>query len=398
MTRPEPRDYSVWNVPGRRPEEGLAERTRVGVVGCGLIAQVMHLPYLAGLDDRYEIGALCDISPGVLGACAQKYGVARTFTRWEDLIDEAPDAVLVLTPGSHAPVATAAAHAGLHVFSEKPLCLSVAEGRELLAAAERSGVCLMVGTMKRYDPAYERLATLVAGLADLRLVRVTTLESPIAPYVAHYGLRTADDVPAATLAALAADDDARVEAALGDVDDETRRVYRAVLLDCLVHECNALRGVLGEPDRVTHASLSSTCVSFNLDFGGVPCHLSWVDLPGIAHYRQELAFYAPLRRVTLALPSPFLRSMPSELIIEDGDPLGPRATRTVEVIDYEEAFKLELIEFSECIRSGREPRTPGIDGLRDVALCEAIARAHVTGAPVDHPTVVARAENGVVSR
>jgi hypothetical protein len=56
------------------------------------------------------------------------------------------------------------------------------------------------------------------------------------------------------------------------------------------------------------------------------------------------------------------------------------------VVDYEEAFKLELIEFSECIRSGREPRTPGIDGLRDVALCEAIARAHVTGAPVDRPT------------
>jgi predicted dehydrogenase len=358
----------------------------------------MHLPYLAELDDRYEIGALCDISPAVLAACAQQYGVTRTFTRWEDLIDEPLDAVLVLTPGSHAPIAKAAADAGRHVFSEKPLCLSLAEGRELLAAAERAGVCLMVGTMKRYDPAYERLATVVADLEDLRLVRVTTLESPIAPYVAHYGLRTADDVPPATLASLAADDDARVEAALGAVDAETRRAYRMVLLDCLVHELNALRGVLGEPDRVTHASLSSTCVSINLEFEGLPCHLSWVDLPGIARYRQELAFYAPLRRVTLALPSPFLRSMPSELIVEDGDPVGPRASRTVEVFDYEEAFKLELIEFSECIRTGREPRTPGIDGLRDVALCEAIARAHVTGAPVDRPTETAAAENGVASR
>ena len=38
----------------------MPERTRVGVVGCGLIAQVMHLPYLAELADRFELAALCD--------------------------------------------------------------------------------------------------------------------------------------------------------------------------------------------------------------------------------------------------------------------------------------------------------------------------------------------------
>jgi predicted dehydrogenase len=88
------------------------------------------------------------------------------------------------------------------------------------------------------------------------------------------------------------------------------------------------------------------------------------------------------------LPSPFLRSMPSEVIIEAGEPGGFPASRTVEVNGYEEAFKRELIEFSDCIRTGREPRTPGIDGLRDVALCEAIARAHVSGAAVSEPTNV----------
>jgi predicted dehydrogenase len=371
----------------------MSDRTRVGVVGCGLIAQVMHLPYLAELEDRYEIAALCDVSAELAGELAQRYGVPRTFTRWEDLVADDLDAVLVLTSGSHAPIAVAAAEGGKHVFVEKPLALGVAEGRDMLAAAERTGVVLMVGTMKRYDPAYERLTTLVPTLEDLRLVRVTTLESPIAPYVAHLGLRTASGVPEETLAELRADDDARVTAALGAAaDDDTRFGYRFVLLDCLVHELNALRGVLGEPNRVTHASLGRTCVSVELEFGGVPCHLSWVDLPGIAGYRQELAFYSPERRVTIALPSPFLRSMPSELIVEEGDPGGPRASRTVEVVDYDEAFKRELVELSECIRSGRDPRTPGIDGLRDVALCEAIARVHVTGVPVEAPSEPASAE------
>jgi predicted dehydrogenase len=48
----------------------------------------------------------------------------------------------------------------------------------------------------------------------------------------------------------------------------------------------------------------------------------------------------------------------------------------VEVVSFEEAFKRELVEFADCIASGREPRTSGADGLADLQLCEAIARAH----------------------
>jgi predicted dehydrogenase len=90
--------------------------------------------------------------------------------------------------------------------------------------------------------------------------------------------------------------------------------------------------------------------------------------------------------------------MPSELITEQGDAFVSHASRSVEVVDYEEAFKRELIEFSECVTNGREPRTPGIDGLRDVALCEAIARAHVTGAPGDRPTASADAADQAAAR
>jgi predicted dehydrogenase len=372
----------------------VADRTRVGVVGCGLIAQVMHLPYLAELDDRFEIAALCDVSPTVVAECARRFRVERTTTRWEDLLDERLEAVLVLTPGSHAPIAVACAEAGLHVFVEKPMCLSVAEGARMIEAAERAGVRLMVGTMKRYDPAYERLAELAPTLADLRLVRVTTLESPLEPYVAHYSLARADDVPSPRLDALRADDDARVDAALPDADEETRWIYRFVLLDSLVHELNALRGVLGEPTAVRFADLRRHCVAVNLAFGEIECHLSWVDLPGIARYSQELAFYSPERRIALLLPSPFLRSAPSELIIEEGDAGSARASRTVEVTAYEEAFKRELIELSDCVRSGREPRTSGQDGLRDVALCTAIVQAHLSGEPVEAPSAIAVTTGG----
>jgi predicted dehydrogenase len=99
-----------------------------------------------------------------------------------------------------------------------------------------------------------------------------------------------------------------------------------------------------------------------------------VLLPGITAYHQELACYAPDCRLTLALPSPFLANMPSRVIAEGGDPGTPHSWRRDEIVAYDEAFRRELVEFAECISSGREPRTSGADGLRDMRVAEAIAR------------------------
>jgi predicted dehydrogenase len=368
----------------------MRERLRVGVVGCGVIAQVMHLPHLAELDDRFELAAVCDLSAEVAQACAQRFGAPRTYSAWEDLVASDLDAVLVLTSGSHAPAAIAAAQAGKHVFVEKPMCLGVEEGCAMIDAAAHAGVRLMVGTMKRYDPGYERLLELLGEAQDMRLVRVTTLESPFEPYVAHYPLTPPpDDVPAATLQRLRAADDERLDAALPGADAETRHCYRWMLLDNLVHELNALRGALGEPLSVEHAQLSRRVCSIELTFAGdVACHLSWVDLPGIARYEQELAFYAPDRRLTLTLPSPYLRGMPSALVVEGGEPLGVASWSRREDVAYDEAFKRELVELDAAIREQRAPRTDGLDGLHDVALCHAVARAHMTRAPVQAPSAI----------
>jgi len=368
----------------------MAVRLRVGVVGCGLIAQVMHLPYLRELADRYEVAAICDLSESVLATCAQRFGVDRTFKDWRALVAEPLDAVFVLTSGSHAPVAIAAAQTGRHVLVEKPMCFSVVEGKQMLDAADAAGVRLMVGYPLRYDPAYQRLAQEVAELDDLRLVRVTTLESPIQPYVGHYPLHRAADIPAELREAGSADDDARVTVAIGAQDDLARWAYRSVLLDTLVHEFNTVRGLLGEPDRLAFADLSKNAATTILSFAGLQCVIAWVDLPGIARYEMEFALYAPQRRLTLLFPSPFLRSMPSLLTVEGGDVGSSRSWSTTEVVSYEEAFKRELIAFHDSVTRDTEPPTPGIDGLRDIALCEAAVAAFRDGAAYQRPTETLR--------
>jgi predicted dehydrogenase len=362
----------------------MTRRLKVGVVGCGLVAQVMHLHYLRELAEHFEIAALCDIAEDVRDACAGDYGVLRSCADWRELVALDIDAVLILTPGSHAPIAIAAAEAGRHVLVEKPMCFAVAEGHAMIAAAERAGVTLMVAYNKRYDPAYRRLQVEAKTLHDLRLARVTTLESPFQPYVAHYRLHRPGQPPVS----LESDNAARIAAAIGEADELSCRAYHLVLLDSMVHEFNAIRGVLGEPDRLEFADIREHGLTAILRFGATQCIVTWVDLPGIARYQMEFAFYATDRRLTLAFPSPFLRSMPTLLATEAGEVDTPHSWRTEETASYAESFRQELLHFHECVTTGRPPLTSGADAIRDIALCQAVVAAHRDRRPRDLPTAV----------
>src|SRR5215212_712070 len=361
-------------------------RLRVGLIGAGLIAQVKHLHYLRELSDLFEISAICDIVPDGLEATADRYGVAWTTTDWRELLRQPLDAVLVLTGGSHAPMAIEAAKAGIHVFVEKPMCFSSSEAAAMVDAADAAGVTLMVGYNKRYDAAYLRFRDDVAGLAEARFLRVTTLESPIAPYVGHYPLGPAARPPEAVLERLRAETEASITDAIGDADPTLRRIYHAVLLDTLVHELNAVRGLLGEPDRLDFVDLNEKTVSLFLRFGALPVAIHWIDLPGIARYSMEFAAYSPDRRVSLTFPSPFLRNAPTIIATEAGEPGTARSTVSEDVSSYESSFKRELVAFHETIVNGTPIETTGRDTARDIAFCEAIVRCARTRQPIDHPT------------
>src|SRR5437899_5813174 len=354
-------------------------RLRVGVVGCGLIAQVMHLHYLRELHDLFQVSALCDLSRTVVDRVGESYGVDRRFTDWTQLLEEPLDAVMVLTSGSHEPIAVAAAQAGRHVFIEKPIALSETEGQAIIAAGKKAGVRLMVGYMKRYDPAVERMTEELRDVKPLRFARSTTAEYPLKWYVAHYPIVRGSDIDAKTAAGLEADDEARVTAAIQLTDPVLRYAYRHSLLDSMIHDINLMRGLLGEPSRLRFASVAQEGISLFLDFPKSAAAMHWVNLTdGVALYRQEFAFFYPERRATLVFPSPFLRSAPVELVLEGGSQEGPRSWRTVETLSFQSAFKRELLEFYACITQEREPRTTAEDAVRDVALCQAIIRQNAT--------------------
>src|SRR5258705_11546571 len=98
----------------------MSRRLKVGVVGAGVIAQVMHLHYLRELSDRFEIAALCDISGENAANNAQRYHIATTFGDWRGMVnDDAIGAALIPTAGSHAPGASAWATSAEHLPGSK---------------------------------------------------------------------------------------------------------------------------------------------------------------------------------------------------------------------------------------------------------------------------------------
>src|SRR6266508_2230438 len=110
----------------------------VGLVGCGNISDVYLIN--AGLFRDIRVVAVSDIKADVAKAKAAKYGLP-ALRPGELLKRDDVDIVLNLTvPAAHADVSLAAIDAGKHVYTEKPLAISLKDGQTIMAAAGRRGV------------------------------------------------------------------------------------------------------------------------------------------------------------------------------------------------------------------------------------------------------------------
>ena len=111
-------------------------RLRVGVIGCGAIGQVAHIPYLNRYDERFELVALSDLHRPTLDAVGDHYHVAGRHSDWRELVARQDvDAVVLCHNGSHRDTTIGALEAGKHVFVEKPLAWNLRETLEVAAAA-----------------------------------------------------------------------------------------------------------------------------------------------------------------------------------------------------------------------------------------------------------------------
>jgi predicted dehydrogenase len=140
------------------------EATPVGLIGCGRVAGLRHLPALAQLPDA-RVVAVADEHPGRLAETAERFGVERRYAGHAELLaDPEIEAVAVLVPASrHAEVATAALEAGKHVLLEKPVSLDLDEADELVELVANSSGRLFVAFNLRWHRLVREARRLIAA-------------------------------------------------------------------------------------------------------------------------------------------------------------------------------------------------------------------------------------------
>ena len=134
---------------------------KVGIIGCGKIAQVRHLPEYAA-NPNVELVGFYDKNEARAREMAEKYGGTAYSTYFELLKNPEIDAVSVCVENrNHAEISTAALYAGKHVLCEKPMAVTLAECESMVDAAEYNNKHLMIGHNMRFDPVYRKAKELL---------------------------------------------------------------------------------------------------------------------------------------------------------------------------------------------------------------------------------------------
>lgn len=128
---------------------------KVGIIGCGGIANGKHMPSLSKVES-VEMVAFCDIIKERAEKAAKQYGTpdAKVYKDYKELLkDESIDVIHVCTPNrSHADITVDALEAGKHVMCEKPMAKTYADAQRMLETAKRTGKKLTIGYQNRFRP------------------------------------------------------------------------------------------------------------------------------------------------------------------------------------------------------------------------------------------------------
>jgi predicted dehydrogenase len=327
------------------PPDVSIEPVRTAVVGLGYWGPnlIRNLNELEGAELRW----ICDLDESRLDTFGRRYsGVSCTRDFPDLLADPELDAIAIATPVStHFPLALAALEAGKHVFIEKPLASSTAEGEKLATVAAECGLTVMPGHTFLYSPPVNMIRELISGgeLGDIYFISMSRV---------NLGLHQSDV---------------------------------SVAWDLGPHDFSILRYWLDEtPSHLS--AMSRSCIMPTIP------DIAFINLEyqqgAIAHV--ELSWLAPskLRRTTVVgsrkmvvyddVSNEPVRVFDSGVMLDDPQSFGEfqLSYRTGEIISPPispaEPLQLEMADFCASVRTGRVPRSSVQLGIEVVRMIEAV--------------------------
>jgi len=355
----------------------MGERLRIGYVGCGFMAQKVHLPNIVSLD-CCELVAIAELRPRLREKVAARFGARRSYASHMELAgDPGIDAVAVSGHYSgQGEIAIDLLRAGKHVFMEKPMAVSVEQAERILAAERESGRRLMVAYMKRYDAGNMLFKELLDGLRS-------SGEMGKIIYVRNHGF--GGDWIAGLDTPLDETDEpypASPTAWPSWLPERLRRGYLAYLQQ-YTHNVNLVRWFLGAGSDVKVKAVDldadgTTGVAV-LDAGGtrVVIESGWMEYHG---WEENTHVYFQKGWMRTEAPPLLLRNTPASIEVYRGDGRHKSRTELFPERGRTWSYKEEMRHFAECVLEGREFRTPASDAMNDVRVLEDIYRMHAGNA------------------
>lgn len=333
----------------------------IAIVGCGWAGRRQAEAIMSdGLADRLRIVAAADADADALAECGQLWNLAddRLYADYRRMLErDDVDAVTVCLPSNlHHQAGLAVLESGRHLLVEKPMTVTVAEGRELVEAAERAGRTLMVA-----ESAVFFWGTREAG----RLIGEGLIGRPL--------------LARATLLVKNRGEDLGGRGWLLDAEKSgggmfmTNGIHMAAVLRRLLGEVTSVFARRVQPDDDPCSAIDTIVASLGFACGAIgeiaiSTNIDRYELPsGYTFHGTDGTILTPrgtkLNRGFRAWAERF-DNQPREFT-------NPRPEWT--------AFHAELSHFADCIRDGREPETSGRDQLRSLAVIEAAYRSIASG-------------------
>ncbi|CAG7565960.1 unnamed protein product [Fusarium equiseti] len=347
----------------------------VGIIGCGEISQVVHIPTLSFMSDWFRITYLCDISDNSLQHCASKVNNAVETTQDAAKLCSSPqvDAVIIANANEyHVPHAILALQNDKHVLVEKPLAFTMKDALAVEAAEKSSKGKVMVGYMRRYAAPFEDAVREIGGMDKILYARVRDIIGPNSYMVDQSGTypKKFTDFSDADTQDRNAKNEEAMKVALQDecggipVTPETTRMWRIFgLLGS--HDLSLMREVLGMPQKVVGTSLGFPFwnVLFKYENFTVSYESGLNNLP---QFDAHLEVYSANKTVRLQYDTPYIKGLPVTMhVTENAD--GVYKETTIRK-SFEDPYTLEMKAFWEMAAEGKRAKTTVQDAMQDLEL------------------------------
>ena len=372
----------------------MSKPLKVGILGAGGITN-SHLPAYLEHPDRVQLTAVCDLIEERAQALAEKAGVETVYTDLDRMLREGDiDAVDNCTfHPAHAPLTIACAQAGKHVIVEKPMATNLQECRDMVAAADKAGVTLMIAQDLRYSPEAFAVKRFIdeGRLGDIFAVRTNLLSPRVPPRIERArqdryadrrqggGTLMSVQVHHIDLLRFYVGNVKRLTAICRSVSPRMVNDAEDLVAAILEFENGALGHLFAGPgetpeDASDGRPVTASTRSYMLYGTEGTIHSTPETLPEHHHFGRIM--FAPTEK------RPIDRSIPADAERWIHPAFEPIDTSGVDLPTVR-PFVNEILHFEECIRTGREPISSGRDNIETMKIIYGIWESSRTGKAVE---------------